>query len=216
MLHVLTQEKLARVLFPVGEFTKPQVRAMAAERGLPVASRHDSQDLCFLADGDYRRFLRDWAPDGAIQPGPIVDAGGRRLGQHSGLPFYTVGQRKGLGTLAPALRPGASAGVASPEPLFVLRLEPASNTLVVGPAAELGRDHLTVHQVNWIAGQPPVRPVDAQVKIRYKARPAPAVVTPLPGERVEVHLTHPLRDITRGQAVVFYQGEECLGGGLIE
>ena len=203
VLHVLTQEKLARVLFPVGEYTKAQVRAMAAERGLPTAGRHDSQDLCFVADGDYRRFLRDWAPEGAIEPGPIVDFGGRVLGQHGGLPFYTVGQRKGL-------------GLAAPEPLFVLRLEPASNTLVVGPAGELGREALTAHSINWIAGQPPDGPADAQVKIRYKARPASAVVTPLPGERAEVRFAQPLRDITCGQAVVFYQGEECLGGGLIE
>ncbi len=203
VLHVLTQEKLARVLFPVGEFTKPQVRAMAAERGLPVASRHDSQDLCFLADGDYRRFLRDWTPPGAIEPGPMVDSSGRVLGQHRGLPFYTVGQRKGL-------------GIAAAEPLFVLRLEPDSNALVVGPAAELGRDHLTAHSVNWIAGQPPAGPIEAQVKIRYKARPAPAMVSPLADQRAAVHLAQPLRDITRGQAAVFYQGEECLGGGLIE
>jgi tRNA-specific 2-thiouridylase len=203
VLHVLTQEHLARVLFPVGEYTKPQVRAMAAERGLPVASRHDSQDLCFLADGDYRRFLRDWAPEGAIQPGPIVDSGGHVLGQHGGLPFYTVGQRKGL-------------GIAAPEPLFVLRLEPAGNTLVVGPATELGGDHLTAHSVNWIAGQPPAGPVEVQVKIRYKARPAAAMVTALADSRAQVRLAQPLRDITRGQAVVFYQGEDCLGGGLIE
>ena len=216
VLHVLTQEHLARVLFPVGEYTKPQVRAMAAERGLPVASRHDSQDLCFLADGDYRRFLRDWAPEGAIQPGPIVDSAGSVLGQHSGLPFYTVGQRKGLGTLAPALRSGASAGVAAPEPLFVLRLESAENTLVVGPAAELGRDFLTTHSVNWIAGQPPAGPVEVQVKIRYKARPVAAVVTALADSRAQAQLAQPLRDITRGQAAVFYQGEVCLGGGLIE
>ena len=203
VLHVLTQEKLARVLFPVGEYTKPQVRAMAAERNLPVASRHDSQDLCFLADGDYRRFLRDWTPEGAIRPGPMVDSSGRVVGQHSGLPFYTVGQRKGL-------------GIAAPEPLFVLRAEPASNTLVVGPAAELGRDRLTAHSVNWIAGQPPARPIEAQVKIRYRARPAQATVIPLPDTRVDVQLAQPLRDITRGQAVVIYQGEVCLGGGLIE
>lgn len=203
VLHVLTQEKLARVLFPVGEFTKPQVRAMAAERGLPVASRHDSQDLCFLADGDYRRFLRDWTPPGAIEPGPMIDSSGRVLGQHRGLPFYTVGQRKGL-------------GIAAAEPLFVLRMEPDSNALVVGPAAELGRDHLTAHSVNWIAGQPPAGPIEAQVKIRYKARPAPAMVSPLADQRAAVHLAQPLRDITRGQAAVFYQGEECLGGGLIE
>lgn len=203
VLHVLTQEKLGRVLFPVGVYTKAQVRAMAGERGLPVAGRRDSQDLCFLADGDYRRFLRDWAPEGAIRPGPVVDTGGRVLGQHSGLPFYTVGQRKGL-------------GLAAAEPLFVLRLEPASNTLVVGPAAELGRDHLTAQGVNWIAGQPPDGPVEAEVKIRYKARPVPAIVTPLPDRRVAVRCAQPLRDITRGQAAVFYQGEVCIGGGLIE
>ncbi len=216
VLHVLTQETLARVLFPVGEYSKPHVRQMAAERGLPVASRHDSQDLCFLADGDYRRFLRDWTPQGAIEPGPIVDSGGRVLGRHNGLPFYTVGQRKGLGALATAPRSGAVAGVAAPEPLFVLRLEPASNTLVVGPAAELGRDHLTAHSVNWIAGQPPAGPFEVQVKIRYKARPAVATVAPLSDGRVDVRLAQPLRDITRGQAAVFYQGEVCLGGGLIE
>ncbi len=203
VLHVLTQEHLAHVLFPVGEFTKAQVRQMAAVRGLPVASRRDSQDLCFLADGDYRRFLRDWAPPDAIRPGPIVDSSGKVLGQHSGLPFYTVGQRKGL-------------GIAAGEPLYVLRLEPAQNAVVVGAAHELGRSALTARQVNWIAGRAPARPVAAQVKIRYKARPAAATVTPLAEDRVHVVFEHPLRDITPGQGAVFYDGEVCLGGGLIE
>ncbi|MCS6843200.1 MAG: tRNA 2-thiouridine(34) synthase MnmA [Caldilineales bacterium] len=203
VLHVLTQRHLARVLFPVGEYTKAEVRQMAAERGLPVAGRRESQDLCFLADGDYRRFLRDWAPAGAIRPGPIVDSSGRVLGQHSGLPFYTVGQRKGL-------------GIAAREPLYVLRLEPATNTVVVGPAAELGRDRLTARTVNWIAGRPPDGPIRAQVKIRYKAQPVAATVIPLPNDRAAVRFDRPLRDITAGQAAVFYDGEVCLGGGLIE
>ncbi len=203
VLHVLTPEKLAHVLFPVGEYTKPQVREMAAARGLPSASRHDSQDLCFLADGDYRRFLRDWSPEGAIAPGPIVDSSGRTLGQHDGLPFYTVGQRKGI-------------GVAAAEPLFVLRLEPAENTVVIGPAAELGRVTLTAHSINWITGAPPAAEIAGQVKIRYRARPADAQITPLPAGRAAVRFAQPLRDITRGQAAVFYQGEVCLGGGLIE
>ena len=125
VLHVLTQQHLAHVLFPVGGLAKPVVRQMAAERGLPVAGRHDSQDLCFLADGDYRRFLRDWAPPDAIAPGAIVNSAGDVLGEHQGLPFYTIGQRKGL-------------GIAASEPLFVLRLEPAENKVVVGPAHELG------------------------------------------------------------------------------
>ena len=203
VLHVLTQQHLAHVLFPVGDLAKPVVRQMAAERGLPVAGRHDSQDLCFLADGDYRRFLRDWAPPDAITPGAIVNNAGTVLGEHQGLPFYTIGQRKGL-------------GVTASEPLFVLRLEVAKNTVVVGPAQELGRDRLTAHDVNWIAGQPPVHPIEAQVKIRYKARPVPATVLPLADNRVEVRFNSPLRDITSGQGAVFYQDELCLGGGLIE
>lgn len=203
VLHVLTQRHLAQVLFPVGEFTKPEVRRMAAQRGLPVASRHDSQDLCFLSDGDYRRFLRDWAPANTIRPGPILNSHGQVLGEHQGLPFYTVGQRKGL-------------GIASAEPLYVLRLLPAENSLVVGSAGELGRDHLTAREVNWIAGRPPQAPVAADVKIRYKARPMPATITPLPNRRVDVRLSQPLRDIAPGQAAVFYQDDVCLGGGLIE
>ena len=202
VLHVLTQEHLAHVLFPVGEFAKPEVRRMAAQRGLPVASRHDSQDLCFLADGDYRRFLRDWSPEGAIKAGPIVDSAGKTLGQHAGLPFYTVGQRKGL-------------GIAAPEPLFVLRLEPASNRLVVGPADELGSSRLVAREVNWIAGQPPASTFRAQVKIRYKATPAPATVH-VEGDMVTARFDAPLRDITPGQAAVFYDRDLCLGGGLIQ
>ena len=203
VLHVLTQEKLARVLFPVGEFAKPEVRRMAAERGLVVASRHDSQDLCFLADSDYRRFLRDWSPEGSIEPGPMVDSAGKVVGQHAGLPFYTVGQRKGL-------------GITAPEPLFVLRLEPADNRLVVGPAGELGRSQLVARDVNWIAGQPPAPVFRAQVKIRYKATPAPASVAVESDGEVAVKFDAPLRDITPGQAAVFYDGDICLGGGLIQ
>ena len=203
VLHVLTQEKLARVLFPVGEYAKPEVRRMAAQRGLPVASRHDSQDLCFLADGDYRRFLRDWSPEGSIEPGPMVNSSGKVLGEHAGLPFYTVGQRKGL-------------GIAASEPLFVLRLEPAGNRLVVGPAGELGRRELVARDVNWIAAQPPAPTFRAQVKIRYKATPAPATVKVDGDDGVTVHFDAPLRDITPGQAAVFYDGEVCLGGGLIQ
>ena len=203
VLHVLTQQHLAHVLFPIGGLAKPVVRQMAAERGLPVAGRHDSQDLCFLADGDYRRFLRDWAPPGTIAPGAIVDSTGKVLGEHQGLPFYTIGQRKGL-------------GIATGEPLFVLRLEPRENKVVVGPTHELGTDRLTAHTVNWIAGQPPVYPIETQVKIRYKARPVPATVLPLADDRVEIRFSSPLRDITPGQGVVFYRDELCLGGGLIE
>lgn len=202
VLSVMGQAQLRHALFPVGGYTKAQVRELAREFGLPVAERAESQDLCFLADNDYRRFLRDHAAS-ALRPGPIVRADGRVVGEHQGLPFYTVGQRKGL-------------GVAGPEPLYVLGTRPETNALVVGAADELGRDRLTAARVHWVAGTPPAAPIRAEVKIRYKAPPMPATVTPLPDARAEVVFDRALRDITPGQAAVFYDGEVCLGGGLIE
>jgi tRNA-uridine 2-sulfurtransferase len=202
VLSVMKPEHLAHALFPVGEYTKPQVRALARELQLPVAERPESQDLCFLADGNYRRFIGQAAPE-AVRPGPIVRADGRAVGRHTGLPFYTIGQRKGINL------PG-------PEPLFVLELRPESNTLVVGPAAELGRSRLNARAVNWISAAPPSGPIRAEVKIRYKAAPVWASVTPGPGDSAEVVFDAPRRDITPGQAAVFYDGEVCLGGGIIQ
>ncbi|NLE50999.1 MAG: tRNA 2-thiouridine(34) synthase MnmA, partial [Chloroflexi bacterium] len=141
VLSVLTQEKLRRALFPIGDYEKPRVREIAEDLGLPVAQKHDSQDLCFLADGDYRRFLTQHAPQ-AMQPGPIITRDGRELGTHQGLPSYTIGQRKGL-------------GVAAPEPLYVLATEPARNALIVGTKEELGSSTLSAHRANWIAGTIP-------------------------------------------------------------
>jgi tRNA-uridine 2-sulfurtransferase len=201
VLSVLTQAKLRQVLFPVGDYAKTRVRDIAARLALPVAQKHDSQDLCFLADGDYRRFLREHAPH-AVQPGPILTRDGRELGQHSGLPHYTIGQRKGL-------------GISGPEPLYVLATDLARNALIVGPRGELGRRHLQAGRVNWISGVPPQAPFRAEVKIRYKAPPAPATITPLADNRIAVAFDDPLRDITPGQAAVVYDGAVCLGGGII-
>ncbi len=202
VLSVLTQEKLQHALFPIGDYTKAEVRALAATFGLPVASKHDSQDLCFLADGDYRRFLREHAPQ-AIRPGPILTRNGEQLGEHTGLPHYTIGQRKGL-------------GISHPEPLYVLATDPARNALIVGTAEELGVSALEAGRVNWIAGEPPARePFRAEVKIRYSARPAPATVTPLPDDRLRAVFDAPLRDITPGQGAVVYEGDVVLGGGII-
>ncbi len=201
VLHVLTQEQLRRALFPVGEYPKPEVRALARRFDLPVANRPDSQDLCFLSGGDYRDFLRRNAPRlGA--PGPIFNRRGERLGTHTGLVDYTIGQRKGL-------------GIAWSEPLYVLEKDPQRNALIVGTRRELGADSLWAASVNWIC-PPPKNPIRAQVKIRYKARDAWGTVTPLPEGRVHVHFDEPLRDITPGQAAVFYDGEICLGGGIIQ
>ncbi len=202
VLSVLRQDQLQHAMFPVGDYTKTEVRELAARFGLPVASKHDSQDLCFLADGDYRRFLADHAP-AAVVPGPIVTGNGEVLGQHQGLPFYTIGQRKGL-------------GISYREPLYVLGKNPATHTLIVGTGGELGSDTLTARGVNWIAGTPPAEPVTATVKIRYKARPVTAIVSPLPEGRAHIRFESPLRDIAPGQGAVFYDGERCLGGGIIE
>lgn len=201
VLSVLKQEQLTSALFPVGAYTKPEVRNLAAARGLPTASRVDSQDLCFVADGDYRRFLADEA-GAAIRPGPIVDRDGHELGTHRGLPFYTVGQRSGI-------------GIAAAQALYVLELDVARNALVVGAAAELGARHLRTGPVNWISGAAPAEEFMAHVQIRYRARPAPAQIQSQADGGVAVAFTEPLRDITPGQAAVIYDGARCLGNGII-
>ncbi|HEU5344286.1 MAG TPA: tRNA 2-thiouridine(34) synthase MnmA [Ktedonobacterales bacterium] len=209
MLHVLSQNQLRHALFPLGEYTKPQVRALAAERGLPVATKAESQEICFVAANDYRGFMRRYAETtgrAAPRPGPILDAAGKQVGQHQGLAYYTVGQRKGL-------------GVTAREPLHVLRLDPAQNAVVVGSAAELARDAFTVRQTTWTSDSAPSAPFTAQVKLRYKAPLVGATITPLAEGRAEVRLDAPARAITPGQAAVFYggaEGDEALGGGLIE
>lgn len=201
VLSVLKQADLASALFPVGEYTKPQVRALAAERGLPTASRVDSQDLCFVADGDYRRFLGDHAPD-AVRRGPILDTAGRQIGEHRGLPFYTIGQRSGL-------------GIAAAHPLYVIRLDVGRNAVIVGPLEALGSRAFHTGPVNWVAGAPPGDAFEAEVQIRYRSRPVKASVGLLPWGGAAVELHTPVRDATPGQAAVFYDGDNCLGNGLI-
>ena len=201
VLHVLTQERLSHALFPVGEYAKPEIRALARNFNLPTANRSESQDLCFLAGQDYRDFIRRNAP-GIARPGPILDRAGQTLGEHNGLAYYTIGQRKGL-------------GIPSSVPLYVLAKDAATNTLVVGVETELGSQVLTAGEVNWVAGTAPAGPSRLQVKTRYTAREAWAMVTPLETGRVEVRFEEPQRDLTPGQAAVIYAGEVVLGGGLI-
>jgi tRNA-specific 2-thiouridylase len=202
VLSVMGQAQLSRTLFPVGEFAKPEVREIAARFGLPTASKKDSQDLCFLGDGDYRRFLRDYAPE-MMTPGVIARRDGQVIGEHHGLSNYTIGQRRGL-------------GVTSAEPLYVIDIQPAANALIVGTVEELGAHSLTAKRVNWVSGETPAEPFRAEVKIRYKAQPAPALIEPLDGARMRVTFDQPLRDITPGQGAVVYHGDLCLGGGIIE
>lgn len=202
VLSVLTQSQLRQSLFPIGEYAKPRVRELARAFDLPVADRADSQDLCFLARRDYRDFLARNAPQ-TVRPGPIVNSAGQVVGEHQGLAFYTIGQRKGL-------------GIASSEPMYVLKKDLQQNTLVVGLEAELGLRSLSAGEINWVSGQTPAGTLRAQVKIRYKATEAWADVTPVGDTQAQVVFDQLLRDITPGQRAVFYQGEECLGGGTIQ
>jgi tRNA-specific 2-thiouridylase len=202
VLSVMGQHHLAHALFPVGQYPKTEVRQIAARFGLPTASKQDSQDLCFLGDGDYRRFLRDHAPD-VFAAGIIRRRDGVVIGEHTGLANYTIGQRKGL-------------GVTSQEPLYVIGMDAAQNALIVGTADELGARELTAKRVNWVSGETPAEPFEAEVKIRYKAKAVPAWVTPLADGRMHVAFDTPLRDITPGQGAIVYQDDRCLGGGIIE
>jgi tRNA-specific 2-thiouridylase len=201
VLHVLNQDKLARALFPIGDHPKTEIRAIAEKFGLPTASRKDSQDLCFLAGEDYRNFLRRNAAE-ILKPGEILTREGRAVGTHTGLANYTIGQRKGL-------------GIASPLPLYVLGKNSVTNTLIVGTQEELGSRDLTARDVNWLSGEVPKGPFRAEVKIRYTAKEAEALVTPMNGNQVQVQFDAPQRDITAGQGAVFFEGDLMLGGGII-
>jgi tRNA-specific 2-thiouridylase len=205
VLHVLGQKDLARAMFPCGEFVKDEVRQMARDFGLPTAERAESQDLCFLTQGDYRGFLIRNAPEVAV-PGPIVNTRGEEIGRHDGLPFYTVGQRKGI---------KVSARTSSSEPLYVLRLDPALNAVVVGAAEELGERVARTRLMHYVSGEAPSEPLRCTAKIRYKAREAAGWLKPLPGGGAEFEFDESQRDVTPGQGLVCYVGDEVVGGGVI-
>jgi len=202
VLHVLSQEKLAKALFPVGEFQKSEIRSLAADFALPTATRSDSQDLCFLGGDDYRDFLRRNVPQ-IGRPGPIVNLAGDQLGEHQGLTYYTIGQRKGL-------------GIASRVPMYVLKKENGTNTLVVGEEGELGQSRLVARNINWVAGEPPEGMFKANVKTRYTSKEAGALIVLIEKNKAEVRFDSKQRDITPGQAAVFYEGDLVIGGGTIE
>ena len=201
VLSVLSQDQLSRTMFPVGAYTKPEIREKAVKFGLSVASRQESQDLCFLAGRDYRQFLANHAPK-SIEPGKIVDVNEKIIGEHQGLGFFTVGQRKGL-------------GIFDSKPLYVIGKRKADNVLIVGDESQLGQNALEARQINWIAGGPPAQAFRALVKIRYKAAYVQGNIHCVDLEQVLVKFDKPLRDITPGQRVVFYQDDKALGGGFI-
>jgi len=201
VLYGLGQEELPRVLFPLGDYHKEQVRRIAADSSLPVAHRAESQDACFLARGDYRAFLARERPE-TIRPGPIVDLEGHMLGEHRGIAFYTVGQRQGM-------------GLAAAHPLYVVKIDAGRNALFVGPKAALLSRELLAEEVHFVASHPPPQPVRVTAKIRYKAAEAEATVVPLPERKARVTFVDPQPAITPGQGVVFYQDDVVVGGGII-
>ena len=200
MLALLSQEQLARLVLPLGAMTKADVRIIAADLGLSVAEKPESQDNCFV-EGDYRDFLRARGVEDA--PGDIVDCAGRVLGRHDGLANYTVGQRKGI-------------GIAAPEPYYVVEKRAASGQLVVGFADEALIGAVRVGAMNWQACDAPVEPRGAMAKLRYRSRPVACIMEPEGGQRVRIALQTPQPTTAPGQYAVMYRGDTVLGGGMIE
>ena len=202
MLALMDHKDLERFIFPLGGLLKSDVRKIASKMGLMTAERRDSQDLCFLPEGNYREFLKRYAGR-VIKPGEIVSTSGKVLGEHEGLPFYTIGQRKGI-------------RVAAPQPLYVLRKDIQTNRLVVGELEELGYRQLVAREVNWISGEIPTEAFRAEIKVRYQSTSKWGLVIPNQNGSATIQFDERLRDITPGQVTVFYAGEKLLGGGVID
>jgi tRNA-specific 2-thiouridylase len=198
-LFGLQPAQLRAAVFPVGHLEKSEVRRLAAERRLITAEKPESQEICFVPDGDYARFVERQAPS-ADRSGPILDREGRTLGRHEGVHHFTVGQRRGL-------------GLTRKRPLYVPAVRPEERAVVVGEDDDLLADAAEVREVNWLSIDPPCEPLRAHVKIRYRHQEAPATIEPLGDDRARVRFDEPQRAITPGQAAVFYEGDVCLGGG---
>jgi tRNA-specific 2-thiouridylase len=206
-LWELTQDQLSRAMFPLGEMSKPEVREVAREHALAVAEKSESQEICFVPDGNYAGFIDRYleaeeATERLPGAGEIVDAGGSVVGHHDGIHRYTVGQRRGI-------------GIAGPQPLYVINIDAARNQIMVGEQNDLLSWEFTAAAVNWVAFDQPENPVRAEVRVRYRHQPAEATITPIENHRVRVVFDEPQRAITPGQATVFYRVDEVVGGGWI-
>ena len=205
-LFGLTQEQLAHTLFPLGRLTKPEVRAMARQHGLRLAEKPDSQEICFIPGGDYKQFITAYLEEqGEAMPdtaGELVAASGEVIGRHEGIAKFTVGQRKGL-------------GVASPTPLYVLNIDPASHRVTVGADAELATRTLRARRLNWISVPELTGPMRVRAKIRHRHEPAWAMLEPAGKGEAIATFDEPQRAVTPGQSAVFYDGDEVVGGGWI-
>ena len=201
VLYTMTQKQLSQTMFPLGELEKTTVRKLAQEHGFTNAEKPDSQDICFVPDGDYARIVELYAKH-PVCPGNFADLSGAVLGQHRGIIHYTIGQRKGL-------------GISFSKPHYVCAIDPASNTITLGKNADVHQRHLTADDFNWISGSAPCRPIRCKAKIRYQQAEQPATATALSDGTVKVLFDAPQRAITPGQAVVLYDGDIVLGGGVI-
>lgn len=199
-LYNFTQDQLSHTLMPLGEYSKPMVREIAEREGLIVANKPDSQEICFVEDGDYAKFIKEFSNLSPI-PGKILDTKGNIIGEHKGLIHYTIGQRKGIGAYG--------------RPMFVMKINPDENTIVLGEKGMEFSSHLLAYKLNFISGEMPQAPIKIQAKARYQASPCEAVLTPVDSDTVKVEFLEPQRAITPGQAVVFYDGDTVLGGGTI-
>ncbi|WP_196594529.1 tRNA 2-thiouridine(34) synthase MnmA [Pectinatus sottacetonis] len=201
VLYHLSQEVLKRIIFPLSKYTKSQIREMAANYKLPVANKKESQEICFIPNDDYKAYLKDNSQMQFI-PGNIVDIKGNKLGRHKGLSLYTIGQRKGL-------------GIASPEPLYVIRLDKEKNEVVVGSNDQIFSRGLMAENLNWIPFDRLNEPLKTKAQIRYGKNVSDALVMPQENNTAKVIFTQPQRAVTPGQSVVFYDNDILLGGGII-
>lgn len=202
VLYVLTQEQLSHTMFPVGHITKEETRRRATELGLTVAQKKESQEICFVPDKNYPRFVTEYTP-GADRPGPIYDMQGNVLGTHNGIIHYTIGQRKGL-------------GISAPQPLYVIAIQEEEDAIIVGTKDHLLKSSLVARDINLISIGRLAGPMRVKAKIRYKSPEAPATITPLPNDELHVEFDYPESAISPGQAVVFYDGDVVVGGGTID
>lgn len=201
VLYNLTQEQLSRTLFPLGGYEKEEIRKIAENVGIDVANKPESQEICFVEDNNYARFIKEYS--GYVpQEGDFLDVNGSIMGTHRGIIYYTVGQRKGIGAFG--------------RPMFVMKINPDNNTVILGEKGMEYSNTLTAREVNFISGEYPDETINAQARIRYQSQPSPAKIIYLGDGRVQVEFEEPQRAVTPGQSVVFYDGDIVLGGGIIE
>ena len=201
-LYRLNQDILPYVLFPLGKLKKSQSRELAKKYGFSNYKKEESQEICFIRDDNYRKFLTQHIKD-TVQPGKFIDKEGKILGEHQGIPFYTIGQRKGLGVSLNKRR-------------YVIEINPRQNTITLGDDKDLYKDKLSAKDLNFISGDKISDSIKAEVKIRYNSKKSSAIISPYGEGRVLINFEKPQRAITPGQSAVFYQGDVVIGGGIIE